>query len=122
MFRPQDPSGPFSEVNKYLLGVYIYIYIYLLFFVSGVGTLKFSFSLTEKKSEGQGEPLGGRGGPQRRHPCSSLIRDRAVGNDHFCDTTKRASQRLTPHIKGEIALYHRSGDKPLDATTLIRED
>ena len=43
---------------------------------------------------------------------------RAVGNDHFCDTTKRASQRLTLHIKGEIPLYHRSGDKPLDPTTL----
>ena len=28
---------------------------------------------------------------------------------HFCHTTKRASQRLTPHIKGEILLYHRSG-------------
>ena len=27
---------------------------------------------------------------------------RAVGNHHFCDTTKRASQRLTPHRKGEI--------------------
>ena len=32
---------------------------------------------------------------------------------------KRASQRLTPHIKGEIPLYHRSGDKPLDPTTLL---
>ena len=42
-----------------------------------------------------------------------------VGNDHFCDTAKRASQRLTPHIKGEIPLYHRSGNKPLDSTTLI---
>ena len=39
---------------------------------------------------------------------------RAVGNDHFCDTTKRASQRLSPHIKVEIPLYHRS----LDPTTL----
>ena len=27
---------------------------------------------------------------------------RAVGNDHFCDTTQRASQRLTLHIEGEI--------------------
>ena len=44
---------------------------------------------------------------------------RAVGNDHFCDTTKMASQRLTPHIKGEIPLYHRSGEKPLDPTTLL---
>ena len=43
---------------------------------------------------------------------------RVVGNDHFCDTTKRASQRLTPHIQGEIPLYHRSGNKPLDSTTL----
>ena len=25
-----------------------------------------------------------------------------MGNDHFCDTTKRASQRLTLHIKKEI--------------------
>ena len=43
---------------------------------------------------------------------------RVVGNDHFCDTTKRASQRLTPHIQGEIPLYHRSGLKPLDPATL----
>ena len=35
------------------------------------------------------------------------------GNDHFCDTSKKASQRLTPHIKGEIPLYHRSEKKPL---------
>ena len=42
-----------------------------------------------------------------------------MGNDHFCDTTKRASQRLTPRIKGEIPLYHRSGVKPLDPTTLL---
>ena len=38
---------------------------------------------------------------------------RAVGNDHFCDTTKRASQRLTPHTKGEVPLYHRRGEKLL---------
>ena len=43
-----------------------------------------------------------------------------MGNDHFCDTTKRASQRLTPHIQGEIPLYHRSGNKPLDSTTLVK--
>ena len=35
----------------------------------------------------------------RQLPRSSL---RAVGNDHFCDATKRASQRLSPQIKGEI--------------------
>ena len=45
---------------------------------------------------------------------------RVVGNDHFCDTTKRASQRQTPHIQAEIPLYHRSGNKPLDSTTLLR--
>ena len=39
-------------------------------------------------------------------------KNRVVGNDHFCDTTKRASQRLTPHIQGEIPLYHRSGNIP----------
>ena len=44
-----------------------------------------------------------------------------MGNDHFCDTTKRASQRQTPLIKGEIPLYHRSGEKPLDPTTLYRK-
>ena len=36
-----------------------------------------------------------------------------MGNDHFCDTKKKVSQRLTPNqapnIKGEIPLYHRSG-------------
>ena len=42
-----------------------------------------------------------------------------MGNGiNFCDTAKRASQRLTPHITGEIPLYHRSGNKPLDSTTL----
>ena len=35
---------------------------------------------------------------------------RAVGNDHICDTTERASRRLTTHEKEEIPLYHRSGD------------
>ena len=44
-----------------------------------------------------------------------------MGNDHFCDTTKRASQRPTPHIKRGIPLYHRSRDKPLDPTTLTRD-
>ena len=39
------------------------------------------------------------------------------GNDHFCDTTERASQRLSPCIKWDISLYHRSGDKPLGSTT-----
>ena len=54
------------------------------------------------------------------HESILCIINRAVGNGiHFCDTTKRASQRLTPHIKGEIPLYHRSGEKPLDPTTLI---
>ena len=36
---------------------------------------------------------------------------RAVGNGiHFCDTTKRKNQTLTPHIQGETPLYHRSGE------------
>ena len=43
-------------------------------------------------------------------------------NDHFCDTTKRASQRLTRPYQQGIPLYHRSGDKPLDATTLLWSD
>ena len=34
------------------------------------------------------------------------------------DTTKRASQRLRPHIQGESPFYH-SGNKPLDSTTLF---
>ena len=33
---------------------------------------------------------------------------------------KGASQRLPPNIKGEIPLYHRSGEKPLDPTTLVK--
>ena len=49
-----------------------------------------------------------------------------MGNDHFFDTTKRASQRLTPHIQGEIPKisqkYHRSGNKPLDPTSLGGND
>ena len=38
----------------------------------------------------------------------------------FKDTTETASQRLTRYIKREIPLYHRSGDTPLDPTTLLR--
>ena len=45
-----------------------------------------------------------------------------MGNDHFCDTKKRVSQRLIFNIKGEIPLYHRSGEKPLDPTTLDYRD
>ena len=46
----------------------------------------------------------------------------AVGNGiHFCDKTRKASQRLTHHITGEIPLYHRSGVTPLDPTTLFLE-
>ena len=40
-----------------------------------------------------------------------------MGNDHFCDTTEKVP-KTNPDIKGEIPLYHRSGDKPLDLTTL----
>ena len=39
-------------------------------------------------------------------PCT--VSNRAVGNDHFCDTTQRVSQRLPPFEQG-IPLYHRSG-------------
>ena len=35
--------------------------------------------------------------------------NRAVGNDHFCDTTERASQRLFSSYKGDSQKYHRSG-------------
>ena len=52
--------------------------------------------------------------------CKSA-KDRAVGNDHFYDTTKRVSQRLPPPFKQGIPLYHRSGDKPLDPATLAKE-
>ena len=57
----------------------------------------------------------GNGDSLQTHMNHSLL-PRAVGNDHFCDTAKRASQRLTPHIQGETPLYHRSGNKPLDST------
>ena len=40
--------------------------------------------------------------------------NRAVQKDHFCDTTKRASQRLPPPLKRGMPLYHRSGEKTLD--------
>ena len=44
-----------------------------------------------------------------------------VGNGtHFCDATKRHSPRQTPYKKGAIPLYHRSGDEPLDPTTLVK--
>ena len=49
------------------------------------------------------------------------VQSRAVGNDHFCDTTKGpGAQRLPPPFKQMIPLYHRSGDKPLDPTTLVQ--
>ena len=54
--------------------------------------------------------------------CKAGFRIRVVGNDHFCDTTKRVSQRLPPHKQGEIPLYHRSGNTPLDSTTQFRID
>ena len=51
---------------------------------------------------------------------SKPLKSRTVANENFCDTTERASQRLTPaRIKGEILLHHRSGDRPLDPTTLL---
>ena len=49
-------------------------------------------------------------GKEKRH----LILSRVVGNDHFCDTTKRDSQRVTPPYTGGDSL--RSGNKPLDPT------
>ena len=44
---------------------------------------------------------------------------RTVANGIHCDTTEKDSPRL-PHVKGEIPLYHRSGDKPLDPITLVQ--
>ena len=38
---------------------------------------------------------------------SESTSSRAVGNDHFCDTTKRALQRPTPLYKEGSPLYHR---------------
>ena len=52
---------------------------------------------------------------QQGTPPTQMLR--AVGDDH-CDTTKWASQRLIHHKKGAIPVYHRSGEKPLDPTTL----
>ena len=44
---------------------------------------------------------------------------RAVGNDHFCDTTKRASQTLTPHIQRIFPCITKVvGQTPSDPTTL----
>ena len=43
------------------------------------------------------------------------VPSRAVGNVHFCDTTNRASQRLTPHRKGEFLFLFfitEVGDEP----------
>ena len=48
-----------------------------------------------------------------KHICN-----RDVGKDHLCDTTERLP-KTNPHIKGEMPLYHRNVDKPLDPTTLI---
>ena len=47
----------------------------------------------------------------------ATLLDRAVGSDHFYDTTERASQ-ITER---GIPLYRGSGDKPLDPTTLLLE-
>ena len=43
---------------------------------------------------------------------TALIAIRVVGNDHFCDTTKRASQRLPPHIKGRFPCITEVGRNP----------
>ena len=50
----------------------------------------------------------------------------AVGNDRFCHTTETASQILLYsyiyiYIKRGIPLYHRSGEKLLDPTTLAEK-
>ena len=55
------------------------------------------------------------------HGWSRLVSDRTVGNDHFCDTTEMDSPRLNPPCKGGDPLYHRSGDEPLDPTTLVSD-
>ena len=55
--------------------------------------------------------------PQPARCRSSVGAEQGCGkwNPRICDTTKRASQRLTPpKRKGEIPLYHRSGEKALD--------
>ena len=44
--------------------------------------------------------------------------NRAVKNYHFCDAIKRVCRRRIPHMRREIPLYHRSGGKPHDPTTL----
>ena len=50
-------------------------------------------------------------------PLGKCHWNRAVGNDHFCDATERAFQRLV-FIERGTPLCHRSGEKPLDPTTL----
>ena len=53
-------------------------------------------------------------------------KSRVVGNDHFCDTSVIQQKGLPkdqhPIKKGEIPLYHRSGNKPLDSTTLAKSE
>ena len=47
----------------------------------------------------------------------------ALVQPRLCDTTGRASQTPTHPLRmGEIPLYHRRGDKPLDPTTLFLTD
>ena len=55
----------------------------------------------------------------RMRPLLTLEK-RAVGNGiNFCDTTKKSLPKTNPPYKRGIFLYHRSGDKPLDPTTLL---
>ena len=54
--------------------------------------------------------------------CEATFLSRVVGNDHFCDTTERASQRLFCSYKGAFPCITEVGrKKPLDPTTLFLE-
>ena len=50
--------------------------------------------------------------PPNTHKNAKTVGNRAVGNDHFCDATKRASQRQTCHTKGDTPLSQKWGYTP----------
>ena len=54
--------------------------------------------------------------------CASRWRrlmNRAVGNDHFCDTWKKLPKDYFVHIKGDCLVSQKWGETPSDPTTLL---
>ena len=117
-FHPKQPLAQTAHKMRTSEGPGIIIYIYIYLFGSPKKThthspiLRFEASLANLAREaGQSvlppaqPPIASRGpgAPVKRKSSGS---DRAAGNGiHPSDTTERASQRLTPHIKGGESVW-----------------